>query len=250
MAQAGLHIPAAPGSRLPGVPQRVRRHRRRAVDCRQPQHLLVARHQHRRRWTGCWRCRRSCCSTSSGSGTDPAEGGALATAVVDHFKSRGALVVCTSHSEAVKTYATTTPGVTVAAFGFDPASFAPSYRLVYGSPGPKPGARDRRPARARRRRSSTRARQNLSARDAQLAEHLAKIDQNLHDLEHERRLVARERQAIARVGIAAEGARGRAAAARGGVPPQDRGPARRAAARRAARDRPGRSTTSRRRRRR
>ena len=42
----------------------------------------------------------------------------------------------------------------------------------------------------------TAARQNLSARDAQLAEHLAKIDQNLHDLEHERRLVARERQVL------------------------------------------------------
>ena len=38
------------------------------------------------------------------------------------------------------------------------------------------------------------ARQNVSARDAQLAEHLARIDQSLHELEHERRLVARERQ--------------------------------------------------------
>jgi DNA mismatch repair protein MutS2 len=130
-----------------------------------------------------------------GSGTDPAEGGALATAVVDHFKSRGAVVLCTSHSEQVRTYATTTDGVTVAAFGFDPATFAPTYRLVYGSPGRslalEIAGRLGLPAEV-----LARARQNIGARDANLAEHIAKIDQNLHDLEHERRLVARERQAI------------------------------------------------------
>ncbi len=41
MAQAGLHLPAK-SARLPGVPRRVRRHRRRAVDRSQPQHVLVA----------------------------------------------------------------------------------------------------------------------------------------------------------------------------------------------------------------
>jgi DNA mismatch repair protein MutS2 len=131
-----------------------------------------------------------------GSGTDPGEGGALATAVVDHFKSRGAMVVCTSHSEAVKTYATTTPGVVVAAFGFDPESFAPSYRLVYGSPG-RSLALEIAGRLGLGAAVLARARQNLSERDAKLAEHLAKIDQSLHDLDHERRLVARERQQIA-----------------------------------------------------
>src|SRR5512139_638699 len=130
-----------------------------------------------------------------GSGTDPVEGGSLATAVVDHFKSRGAVVVCTSHSDAIRTYATTTPGVTVAAFGFDPATFAPTYRLVYGSPG-RSLALEIAGRLGLNAAVLARARQNLGTRDAQLAEHLAKIDQNLHDLEHERRLVARERQAI------------------------------------------------------
>jgi DNA mismatch repair protein MutS2 len=41
------------------------------------------------------------------------------------------------------------------------------------------------------------ARQNLSAREAQLAEHLAKMDADLRALEHERRLVARERSTVA-----------------------------------------------------
>ncbi len=85
--------------------------------------------------------------------------------------------------------------MTVAAFGFDPATFAPTYRLVYGSPGRSlaleiAGRLGMNPA------ILSKARQNLGTRDAQLAEHLAKIDQNLHDLEHERRLVARERQSL------------------------------------------------------
>ena len=47
-----------------------------------------------------------------GSGTDPIEGGALGVAIVDHFRRRGATVVATSHYDALKTYASTTDGVT------------------------------------------------------------------------------------------------------------------------------------------
>ena len=70
-----------------------------------------------------------------GAGTDPAEGGALGTAVIDHFRKRGAHVVATTHYDALKTYASTTEGVESAAFGFDPVTFAPTYQLIYGSPG-------------------------------------------------------------------------------------------------------------------
>ncbi len=70
-----------------------------------------------------------------GSGTDPVEGGALGVAVVDHFRRRGATLVATSHYDALKTYASTTEGVASAAFGFDAETFAPTYALVYGSPG-------------------------------------------------------------------------------------------------------------------
>jgi DNA mismatch repair protein MutS2 len=195
MAQAGLHIPAAPGSRLPVF---------RGVFADIGDEQSIAANLSTFSWhvTNIASMDRMLALPALvlfdelGSGTDPAEGGALATAVVDHFKSRGALVVCTSHSEAVKTYATTTAGVTVAAFGFDPASFAPSYRLVYGSPGRSlaleiAGRLGLAPS------VLAKARQSMSARDAQLAEHLARIDQSLNDLDHERRLVARERQALA-----------------------------------------------------
>src|SRR5262249_23551284 len=110
-----------------------------------------------------------------GSGTDPIEGGALGVAMVDHFRQRGAVVIATSHYEALKTYASTTEGVASAAFGFDAETFAPTYQLVYGSPGRSLALE----VAARLGLSPSviaAARGNVSAREAQLAEHLAKID--------------------------------------------------------------------------
>jgi DNA mismatch repair protein MutS2 len=131
----------------------------------------------------------------AGAGTDPVEGGALAMAMIDHFRSRGAMVVATTHYDALKTYAATTEGVTPAGFGFDPATFAPTYRLNYGAPGSSlaleiatrlglPGS------------IIEQARQYRSVREAQLAEHLAKVERDLQALEHERRLAARERAGL------------------------------------------------------
>ena len=130
-----------------------------------------------------------------GAGTDPVEGGALGVAVVDHFRQRGALVVATSHFDALKAYASTTGGVAGAAFGFDPDTFAPTYKLLYGSPGRSlaleiAGRLGLNPAIVEA------ARTNLSAEQAQLAEHLAKIDEDLRSLDHERRLIKREREAL------------------------------------------------------
>ena len=70
-----------------------------------------------------------------GTGTDPNEGGALATALVNHFRQRGAHLIATTHFDAVKTWGAATEGVTVAGFAFDPQTYAPTYRLIYGAPG-------------------------------------------------------------------------------------------------------------------
>jgi DNA mismatch repair protein MutS2 len=70
-----------------------------------------------------------------GTGTDPDEGGALAMAIVQHFRQRGALVVATTHFDSLKTWGIGTEGIAVAAFAFDPQTFAPTYRLRYGAPG-------------------------------------------------------------------------------------------------------------------
>jgi DNA mismatch repair protein MutS2 len=130
-----------------------------------------------------------------GSGTDPIEGGALGVAIVDHFRRRGATVVATSHYEALKAYASTTEGVAAAAFGFDADTFAPTYQLIYGSVGRSLALE----IAARLGLSASvvaDARQNLSAREAQLSEHLAKIDHDMRALEHEQRLATRERQTL------------------------------------------------------
>ena len=130
-----------------------------------------------------------------GSGTDPIEGGALGVAVVDHFRKRGATVIATSHYDALKTYASTTDGVVTAAFGFDADTFAPTYQLIYGSPG-RSLALEIAARLGLNPSVVAAARLNLSAREAQLAEHLAKIDRDMRALEHEQRLAARERETL------------------------------------------------------
>ena len=44
----------------------------------------------------------------AGAGTDPMEGGALAMAIIEHFRLRGAKAMATTHYDALKTYASTT----------------------------------------------------------------------------------------------------------------------------------------------
>jgi DNA mismatch repair protein MutS2 len=128
-----------------------------------------------------------------GAGTDPNEGGALGTAVIEHFRQRGALVLATTHYDALKSYASATEGVEIAAFGFDPETFAPSYRLVYGSPG-RSLALEIAARLGITPSIITAARAYRSERETQLAEHLARMEKELNALDHERRLVARERQ--------------------------------------------------------
>jgi DNA mismatch repair protein MutS2 len=195
MAQAGLHVPAAPGSALPVF-------RTVFADIGDEQSIaanLSTFSWHVSNVAGMDRALvvpALVLLDEVGAGTDPVEGGALGMAVIDHFRDRGALVVATTHYDALKTYASTTPGVASAAFGFTPDTFEPTYRLAYGSPGTslalEMAARIGLPAAI-----IEHARRYRSEREAQLAEHLAKVNQELQTLEHERRLVAREREQIA-----------------------------------------------------
>ncbi|MBA2292068.1 MAG: Smr/MutS family protein [Gemmatimonadales bacterium] len=70
-----------------------------------------------------------------GSGTDPAEGGALAMAVLETLTRRGVLTLATTHLGALKTLASRTPGVVNGSLQFDAATLSPTYRFTKGIPG-------------------------------------------------------------------------------------------------------------------
>jgi DNA mismatch repair protein MutS2 len=70
-----------------------------------------------------------------GSGTDPAEGGALADAILRTLTRRGTLTVATTHLGALKEIAAEEPGVVNASLQFDAVELRPTYRLLKGVPG-------------------------------------------------------------------------------------------------------------------
>jgi DNA mismatch repair protein MutS2 len=70
-----------------------------------------------------------------GTGTDPAEGAALAGAALRALTARGATTVATTHLGALKELAGREAGIVNASLAFDAASLAPTYRFAKGVPG-------------------------------------------------------------------------------------------------------------------
>ncbi|NLG28951.1 MAG: endonuclease MutS2, partial [Chloroflexi bacterium] len=134
MNQAGLHIPAADGSRLPvfaaiyadiGDEQSIEQslstfssHVTHLID-------IVARADGRS----------LALLDELGAGTDPVEGAALAQALIDTLVERRCLLVCSSHYAQLKAYAYSTPYVENASVEFDLETLSPTYRLTIGLPG-------------------------------------------------------------------------------------------------------------------
>ena len=124
MAQAGLRIPAAEGSRVPVFQSLF-------ADIGDDQSIEASLSTFSARIANILLMDQSLVAPALvlldevGSGTDPIEGGALGVAIVDHFRKRGATILATSHYDQLKTYASTAEGVTSAAFGFHADTFEP-----------------------------------------------------------------------------------------------------------------------------
>jgi len=130
MAQAGLFVPAAEGSRLPCF---------QAVladigDEQSIEHDISTFTGHAENLAAIAGAAGPGCLVlldEPGAGTDPVEGAALAVGVLTDLLARGPLLVFTTHFPQVKTFALAEPALEVAAFDLDPASGAPRYHLDY-----------------------------------------------------------------------------------------------------------------------
>ena len=134
MHQAGMRVPAADGARLPVF-------RRVMADIGDEQSIaqsLSTFSSHLRnvvRFVAEAGPATLVLLDEIGAGTDPAEGSALAMAILSRLLDAGAMVAATTHYAELKTFATEHPGVSNAAVEFDVTTLRPTYRLTIGLPG-------------------------------------------------------------------------------------------------------------------
>ena len=150
MAQAGLHVPAEHGSRLPVFQSLF-------ADIGDEQSISASLSTFSAHITNVVSMDRNLALPALvlldevGAGTDPVEGGALGIAVIDHFRTRGAHLIATTHYDALKSYASTTEGVDERGVRLQSGDVRADLPADLRLARTQPGHRDRRAPRACRR---------------------------------------------------------------------------------------------------
>jgi DNA mismatch repair protein MutS2 len=221
MAQAGLPIPAGPGTRIP-VFSALRTEIGDAQEILADRSTFSSSMETLTQILGAAGPDRLALIDEIGSATDPEEGSALAVAFLEEYLARGGRAIVTTHLSAVKTFAAGRPDAICAAMEFDDATDRPTYRLHPGLAGrsralsvaEQQGLPEMVLARAReilgrawerRERAETDAEaalERLRAAEAELARERETARRDAERLATERQDAARERERMLESGLA------------------------------------------------